>query len=284
MLKDGIALCHFFAWLDTALAQQLPISELTIDEKISAFRAQQPGFIGLSFSTIAGFNANGALPHYRATPEHYAMIQGDGLLLIDSGGQYIDGTTDITRVVPVGIPSDAQKQDYSLVLKCHIALAQTKYPEGLAAPLLDAISRNNLWQHGLDYRHGTGHGVGYALNVHEGPQVLSYYAPITPYSKLREGMILSNEPGLYHEGQYGIRIENLVVNRRVPSNHHNYGDFLEFETLTLCPIHLDPIVTTLLTESEIHWLNSYHQTVREQLAPQLTGTVLDWLIHNTRTI
>ncbi|OTG66710.1 aminopeptidase P family protein [Acinetobacter silvestris] len=284
MLKDGVALCHFFHWLDTALSQNTPISELSIDEKISAFRAQQPGFIGLSFSTIAGFNANGALPHYRATPEQYSMIQGDGLLLIDSGGQYVDGTTDITRVVPIGTPTDMQKRDYSLVLKCHIALAQTKYPEGLAAPLLDAICRNHLWQYGLDYRHGTGHGVGYALNVHEGPQVLSYYAPISPYSKLREGMITSNEPGLYHEGQYGIRIENLVVNQLVQSNNNNYGDFLEFETLTLCPIQLNCIVKELFTATEIDWLNTYHQTVREKLAPQLTGEVLTWLIDNTQAI
>ncbi|MDW7563527.1 M24 family metallopeptidase, partial [Klebsiella pneumoniae] len=158
--------------------------------KITAFRAQQEGFIGPSFSTIAGFNANGALPHYRATEEHYSFIEGDGLLLIDSGGQYVDGTTDITRVVPVGTPTEQQKRDYTLVLKCHIALAKTIYPEGLAAPLLDSICRHTLWQHGLDYRHGTGHGVGFALNVHEGPQVLSYYAPIHAYSKLREGMIL----------------------------------------------------------------------------------------------
>ena len=213
MVKDGVALCHFFHWLEKALHQSQRISELTIDEKITAFRAQQEGFIGPSFSTIAGFNANGALPHYRATEENYSFIEGDGLLLIDSGGQYVDGTTDITRVVPVGTPTEQQKRDYTLVLKCHIALAKTIYPEGLAAPLLDSICRHTLWQHGLDYRHGTGHGVGFALNVHEGPQVLSYYAPIHAYSKLREGMILSNEPGLYHEGQYGIRIENLVANR-----------------------------------------------------------------------
>ncbi len=213
MVKDGVALCHFFHWLEKALHHGESISELTIDEKITAFRAQQDGFIGPSFSTIAGFNANGALPHYRATEEHYSFIEGDGLLLIDSGGQYVDGTTDITRVVPVGTPTGQQKRDYTLVLKCHIALAKAIYPEGLAAPLLDSICRNTLWQHGLDYRHGTGHGVGFALNVHEGPQVLSYYAPIHASSKLREGMIISNEPGLYHEGQYGIRIENLVANR-----------------------------------------------------------------------
>ncbi|MDC5274096.1 aminopeptidase P family protein [Acinetobacter baumannii] len=284
MVKDGVALCHFFHWLEKALHQSQRISELTIDEKITAFRAQQEGFIGPSFSTIAGFNANGALPHYRATEEHYSFIEGDGLLLIDSGGQYVDGTTDITRVVPVGTPTEQQKRDYTLVLKCHIALAKTIYPEGLAAPLLDSICRHTLWQHGLDYRHGTGHGVGFALNVHEGPQVLSYYAPIHAYSKLREGMILSNEPGLYHEGQYGIRIENLVANRLHSGFEETYGDFLEFETLTLCPIHLDCIIVDMLTDEEKDWLNSYHQTVQERLAEHLSGDVLDWLIYNTRKI
>ncbi|NUF43614.1 aminopeptidase P family protein [Acinetobacter pittii] len=284
MVKDGIALCHFFHWLEKALHYGESISELTIDEKITAFRAEQDGFIGLSFSTIAGFNANGALPHYRATEEHYSFIEGDGLLLIDSGGQYVDGTTDITRVVPVGTPTGQQKRDYTLVLKCHIALAKTIYPEGLAAPLLDSICRNTLWQHGLDYRHGTGHGVGFGLNVHEGPQVLSYYAPIHAYSKLREGMIISNEPGLYHEGQYGIRIENLIANKLHSGFGKTYGEFLEFETLTLCPIHLDCIVVDMLTNEEKDWLNRYHQTVQERLAEHLSGEVLDWLIYNTRAI
>ncbi len=284
MVKDGVALCHFFHWLEKALHQGENISELTIDEKITAFRAQQDGFIGPSFSTIAGFNANGALPHYRATEEHYSFIEGDGLLLIDSGGQYVNGTTDITRVVPVGTPTQPQKRDYTLVLKCHIALAKTIYPEGLAAPLLDSICRHTLWQHGLDYRHGTGHGVGFALNVHEGPQVLSYYAPVHAYSKLREGMILSNEPGLYHERQYGIRIENLVANRLHSGFEKTYGEFLEFETLTLCPIHLDCIVVDMLNNEEKDWLNTYHQMVQKRLAEHLSGEVLDWLIYNTRAI
>jgi Xaa-Pro aminopeptidase len=284
MVKDGVALCHFFHWLENALQQHETIDELTIDQKITAFRAEQAGFIGLSFSTIAGFNANGALPHYRATEESFSQIQGNGLLLIDSGAQYEEGTTDITRVVPVGRLSNEQKRDYTLVLKCHIALAQMVYPEGLAAPLLDAIARQHLWQYQLDYRHGTGHGVGFALNVHEGPQVLSYYAPIHAYSKLREGMIISNEPGLYHEGKYGIRIENLVVNRLKENSETIYGDFLEFETLTLCPIHLECIDLSLLTEQEREWLNQYHANVRAQLAPHLEHAVLDWLIHSTRAI
>ena len=284
MTKDGVALSHFFYWLETALTQNQPINELTIDEKITAFRAEQVGFIGLSFSTIAGFNANGALPHYRATKDSYSQIQGDGLLLIDSGAQYHDGTTDITRVIPIGTPSTEQKRDYTLVLKCHIALAQTVFPEGIASPLLDAITRQTLWKYGLDYRHGTGHGVGFALNVHEGPQVISYYAPTLPQTKMREGMITSNEPGLYHEGKYGIRIENLVVNQAKKFTDSTYGKFLEFETLTLCPINQSCIALELMTESEITWLNEYHQTVRERLAPHLQGKVLNWLIENTQAI
>lgn len=284
MQKDGVALCHFFHWLENALTSKQNISELTIDEKITAFRAEQEGFIGLSFSTIAGFNENGALPHYRATEEHYSQISGNGFLLIDSGGQYVDGTTDITRVVPIGQLTAQQRRDYTLVLKCHIALAQTTYPEGLQSPLLDAISRQSLWKYGLDYRHGTGHGVGFALNVHEGPQVLSYYAPVTEHTRLREGMIISNEPGLYHAGQYGIRIENLVVNQLKQLDDDSYGEFLEFETLTLCPIHLDPIDLALLDDSEKKWLNEYHQMVFEKLSPLLKGDVLAWLTHDTRAI
>ena len=284
MTKDGVALCHFFHWLDNALADKESINELTIDEKISGFRAQQAGFIGLSFSTIAGFNANGALPHYRATEESFSEISGDGLLLIDSGAQYDEGTTDITRVVPIGTASAEQKCDYTLVLKSHIALAQSVFPEGIASPLLDAITRQTLWKYGLDYRHGTGHGVGYALNVHEGPQVISYYAPVTPSTKMREGMITSNEPGLYHQGKYGIRIENLVVNKIKHFEDTTYGQFLEFETLTLCPINLTCIVLDLLSHDEKAWLNQYHQTVRERLAPHLEGDVLNWLNENTQAI
>ena len=284
MTKDGVALCHFFHWLDNALADKESINELTIDEKISGFRAQQAGFIGLSFSTIAGFNANGALPHYRATEESFSEISGDGLLLIDSGAQYDEGTTDITRVVPIGTASAEQKCDYTLVLKSHIALAQSVFPEGIASPLLDAITRQTLWKYGLDYRHGTGHGVGYALNVHEGPQVISYYAPVTPFTKMREGMITSNEPGLYHQGKYGIRIENIVVNKIKHFEDTTYGQFLEFETLTLCPINLTCIVLDLLSHDEKAWLNQYHQTVRERLAPHLEGDVLNWLNENTQAI
>ena len=283
MRKDGVALAHFFAWLEQALEYKDDITELTIAEKLLEYRSQQLGFIGESFATIAGFNENGALPHYHATPQSFATITGNGLLLIDSGGQYEEGTTDITRMVAIGELTAAQKRDCTLVLKAHIALAQAVFPEGIAAPLLDALARQALWQQQLDYRHGTGHGVGFALNVHEGPQILSYYAPCSAYNKMRAGMITSNEPGLYHEGQYGIRIENLVVNRLLPQTGA-YGDFLAFENLTLCPIATQCLDVTMLTANEKDWLNAYHLQVRAALAGELSGAALDWLLRQTEAV
>ena len=283
MRKDGVALAHFFAWLEQALEYKDDITELTIAEKLLEYRSQQLGFIGESFATIAGFNENGALPHYHATQQSFAKIEGNGLLLIDSGGQYEEGTTDITRMVAIGELTAAQKRDCTLVLKSHIALAQAVFPEGIAAPLLDALARQALWQQQLDYRHGTGHGVGFALNVHEGPQILSYYAPCSAYNKMRAGMITSNEPGLYHEGQYGIRIENLVVNRLLPQTGA-YGDFLAFENLTLCPIATQCLDVTMLTANEKKWLNAYHLQVRAALAGELSGAALDWLLRQTEAV
>ena len=283
MRKDGVALAHFFAWLEQALEYKDDITELTIAEKLLEYRSQQLGFIGESFATIAGFNENGALPHYHATQQSFAKIEGNGLLLIDSGGQYEEGTTDITRMVAIGELTAAQKRDCTLVLKAHIALAQAVFPEGIAAPLLDALARQALWQQQLDYRHGTGHGVGFALNVHEGPQILSYYAPCSAYNKMRAGMITSNEPGLYHEGQYGIRIENLVVNRLLPQTGA-YGDFLAFENLTLCPIATQCLDVTMLTANEKKWLNAYHLQVRAALAGELSGAALDWLLRQTEAV
>ena len=283
MRKDGVALAYFFAWLEQALEDNTAITELTIAEKLLEYRSQQLGFIGESFATIAGFNENGALPHYHATEQGFSKIEGNGLLLIDSGGQYEDGTTDITRMVAIGELTAAQKRDCTLVLKAHIALAQAVFPEGIAAPLLDALARQALWQQQLDYRHGTGHGVGFALNVHEGPQILSYYAPCSAYNKMRAGMITSNEPGLYHEGQYGIRIENLVVNRLLPQTGA-YGNFLAFENLTLCPIATQCLDLTMLTVHEKDWLNAYHEQVRAALADDLSGAALDWLLRQTQAV
>jgi Xaa-Pro aminopeptidase len=281
MAQDGAAMCEFYAWFEAALGKER-ITELTVDEKLSAARAKRPGFVGLSFNTIAGFNANGALPHYRATPEHHAVIEGDGLLLIDSGGQYPGGTTDITRVWPIGTPSAAQRRDYTLVLKGTLALSRTRFPLGTLSPMLDAIARQPLWQEGLDYGHGTGHGVGYFLNVHEGPQSISKAIPDVTMA-MQPGMITSIEPGLYRPGQWGVRIENLVLNVEADT-HEAFGSFLEFETLTLCPIDTRCIDTQLLRADEIDWLNRYHATVRERLSPLVGAAALDWLERRTQAL
>jgi len=281
MEQDGAAMCAFYAWFEAAQGQE-HITELTIDEKLSAERAKRPGFMGLSFNTIAGFNANGAMPHYRATPESHATIEGNGLLLIDSGGQYLGGTTDITRVWPIGTPSAAQKRDYTLVLKGTIGLSRARFPLGTLSPMLDALARAPLWEHGMDYGHGTGHGVGYFLNVHEGPQSISKAIPDANMA-MQPGMITSIEPGLYRAGQWGVRIENLVLNVPAPTDEP-FGDFLEFETLTLCPIDTRCIVKDLLRSDEVAWLNAYHATVRARLSPLVDGAAREWLLARTEAI
>ncbi|MEB6592475.1 aminopeptidase P family protein [Pseudomonas asiatica] len=274
MQQDGVALCEFFAWFEASQGREV-ITELTVDAQLSAARARRPGFVSLSFSTIAAFNGNGAMPHYRATEQSHAIIEGDGLLLIDSGGQYLGGTTDITRMVPIGNPSLEQKQDCTRVLKGMIALSRATFPRGVLSPLLDAIARAPLWADQVDYGHGTGHGVGYFMNVHEGPQVIAYQAATTPQTAMRVGMISSIEPGTYRPGQWGVRIENLVVNREAGKSA--FGDFLNFETLTLCPIDTRCLLPELLAREELDWLNCYHATVRERLAPLLKGDALAWL-------
>ena len=281
MAQDGAACCEFYAWFEAALAAAERLTELTVDEHLSAARARRNGFVGLSFNTIAGFNANGAMPHYRATPEAHAAIQGDGLLLIDSGGQYLGGTTDITRVWPIGNVSAAQRRDYTLVLKGTMALSRTRFPRGTLSPMLDSIARAPLWEHGLDYGHGTGHGVGYFLNVHEGPQSISKTIA-EPQMAMEPGMVTSVEPGLYRSGEWGIRIENLVLN--VPAQSNEFGDFLEFETLTLCPIDTRCIERSLLRQDEIDWLNAYHATVRARLRGLVSGDALAWLLQRTDPI
>ncbi|PSS52712.1 aminopeptidase P family protein [Pseudomonas sp. BBP2017] len=281
MEQDGAALCEFFAWFEAALGRE-PVTELTIDEQLSAARARRPGFVSLSFSTIAAFKANGAMPHYRATEASHSRIEGDGLLLIDSGGQYLGGTTDITRMVPVGTPTVAQKQDCTRVLKGVIALSRARFPRGILSPLLDAIARAPIWADQVDYGHGTGHGVGYFMNVHEGPQVIAYQAATAPQTAMQAGMITSIEPGTYRSGQWGVRIENLVYNREV--GRSEFGDFLEFETLTLCPIDTRCLLSEQLSEQERSWLNGYHQQVRERLAPLLDGAALQWLMVRTEAL
>jgi Xaa-Pro aminopeptidase len=281
MEQDGGALCEFFAWLEQALERET-VTELNIDERITAARARRPGFVSPSFGTIAGFNANGALPHYRATPHTHAMIAGDGLLLIDSGGQYLGGTTDITRVVPIGRPSAAQKRDYTLVLKGMIALSGARFPRGIKSPMLDAIARAPIWAAGIDYGHGTGHGVGYFLNVHEGPQVISCNAMPEPHTAMEPGMITSIEPGIYRPGRWGVRIENLVLNQMADATE--FGEFLRFETLTLCPIDTRCIDLPLMRPDEIAWLNDYHATVRARLSPHVDGQAKAWLEQRTRAL
>ncbi|SFW41867.1 aminopeptidase P family protein [Pseudomonas sp. NFACC04-2] len=279
MEQDGAALCEFFAWLEGAWGRER-ITELTIDEHLTAARTRRPDFVSLSFNTIAAFNANGAMPHYHATQEAHAVIEGDGLLLIDSGGQYLGGTTDITRMVPVGTPTAEQKRDCTRVLKGVIALSRAKFPRGILSPLLDAIARAPIWAEQVDYGHGTGHGVGYFLNVHEGPQVIAYQAAAAPQTAMQAGMITSIEPGTYRPGRWGVRIENLVLNREAGSSE--FGDFLEFETLTLCPIDTRCLEPSLLTQDEKDWFNAYHAEVQRRLSPLLDGDALQWL--NTRTL
>lgn len=284
MEQDGAAMCEFYARFEAALARGERLSELTVDEWLTAARAQRPGFKGLSFPTIAGFNANGAMPHYRATPESYAQIEGNGLLLIDSGAQFLGGTTDITRVWPIGQVSEAQKRDYTLVLKGMINLSRAVFPRGTLSPMLDALARVPLWQQGLDYGHGTGHGVGYFINVHEGPQSISKAVPDANMA-MEPGMITSNEPGLYRPGRWGVRIENLILNvaHETPENGQ-FGEMLAFETLTLCPIDTRCIARGVLNAEEVDWLNRYHAEVRRRLAPLLSGAALDWLNQRTEAL
>ena len=281
MAEDGAAMCAFYARFEAALARGERLTELTVDDWLAEERARRPGCIGPSFATIAGFNANGAMPHYRALPESHAVIEGDGLLLIDSGGQYLGGTTDITRVWAIGQVTAEQKRDYTLVLKGTLALSRTRFPRGTPGPMLDAIARAPLWAEGLDYGHGTGHGVGYFLNVHEGPQTIAKAVPDATMA-MEPGMVTSIEPGLYRPGRWGIRIENLVLN--VPAPAAEFGEFLDFETLTLCPIDTACIDMALLREDERAWLNAYHANVRERLLPLVAGEARDWLLRRTEAV
>lgn len=274
MINDALSLCEFFAWFEKAVKKGL--DELDIDEKLSAFRAKHPLYICNSFATIAGFNANAAIIHYQATAQNHAKIQGNGLLLIDSGAQYQNGTTDITRVVGVGELNQAQKRDYTLVLKALIALSRAKFPKNIALSSLDSLARVNLWQEGLEYMHGTGHGVGYFLNVHEAPISISSFS--NAHNKAEIGIISSVEPGIYRKGKWGIRLENLVVILSAKTKERDFGEFLRFETLTLCPFERSLIDFTLLDSKEKAWLNAYHQKILKTLSPKLKGRALKWLV------
>ncbi len=271
MVKDGVALTRFFIWLEENLKTDT-LSEISVSDKLREFRSEQENFVGESFGTIAGYAGHGAIVHYSATPESDVKLKTENIFLLDSGGQYLDGTTDITRTVALGTPTVQQKVDFTLVLKGHIALSTAIFPVGTRGSQLDILARKAMWDLGLNYGHGTGHGVGHFLNVHEGPQNIRMDEnPVV----LQAGMFMSNEPGLYRTNQYGIRTENLI--HVVPAQKTDFGQFLKFETVTLYPIDQVLIDIDLLTDAEIEWLNDYHKKVYDSIAPKLTGDEREWL-------
>ena len=271
MLRDGVAVIKFLAWLKSAV-EAGGQTEVSLDERLTALRAEQPKFKGISFDTIVGYEAHGAIVHYEATPETDIPVQPHGLVLIDSGAQYLDGTTDITRTIALGELSEEQRRVYTLVLKGHIQLDMCRFPAGACGSQIDALARAPMWREGDNYMHGTGHGVGSYLNVHEGPhQIRMEWRP----APLQAGMTVSNEPGIYLEGKFGVRIENTLL--IVPAESTAFGDFLKFETLTLAPIDTAPIVLEMLSTEEREWLNNYHHRVYESLSPYLEGNEKEWL-------
>lgn len=271
MTRDGIALVKFLKWLEEAVPQGNQ-SEISVDKKLHQLRAEQPLYMGESFDTIAGYKAHGAIVHYEATPESDAKLAPEGFLLLDSGAQYLDGTTDITRTIALGELTEEEKEDYTLILKGHINLAMAVFPEGTRGAQLDALARIPIWKRGMNYLHGTGHGIGHFLNVHEGPQSIRMNEnPIT----LRPGMLTSNEPGVYKTGSHGIRIENLILT--TVAGEGMYGRYLQFETVTLCPICKKGIIKSLLNAEEIEWFNHYHLTVFNTLSPYLNEEEKSWL-------
>lgn len=271
MLRDGVAVVKFLAWLKSAV-EAGGQTEISLDERLTALRAEQPKFKGISFDTIVGYEAHGAIVHYEATPETDIPVQPHGLVLIDSGAQYLDGTTDITRTIALGELSEEQRRVYTLVLKGHIQLDRCRFPAGACGSQIDALARAPMWREGYNYMHGTGHGVGSYLNVHEGPhQIRMEWRP----APLQAGMTVTNEPGIYLEGKFGVRIENTLL--IVPAESTAFGDFLKFETLTLAPIDTAPIVLEMLSTEEREWLNNYHRRVYESLSPHLTEGEKEWL-------
>lgn len=279
MKRDGVAMVHSLMDIEAAINAGQPLDEIGCADILLRNRQRSDMFFDLSFDTIAGFGPHGAIVHYSATPETSSTLSADNLLLIDSGANYFDGTTDITRTITLGNPTDAQRRDFTLVMKGHIAVAKAIYPEGTRGAQLDALARINLWKEGLSYLHGTGHGVGHFLTVHEGPQSIRLndtLAPLTP------GMITSNEPGLYREGEYGIRCENLVLTKEAFTT--DFGRFYEFETLTLCPFDIQLFDTAIMTDDEIAWVNEYHQQVCKKLLPLLDAEAQEWLINKTQPI
>lgn len=278
MIRDGVALVKFLRWLQTAVVKGQE-TEISVAEKLTALRAEQPLFRGISFDTIAGYEAHGAIVHYEATLETDAPLKPHGFLLLDSGAQYLDGTTDITRTIALGELTEEQREVYTLVLKGHIQLELAKFPSGASGTQIDALAREAMWRKGFNFLHGTGHGVGSFLNVHEGPhQIRMEYrpAPLLPF------MTVTDEPGLYFEGKFGVRIENILLIK--PYVTTAFGEFLQMEPLTLCPIDTTPIVREMLLNEEVEWLNGYHQYVFDKLSPYLQGADLDWLRAATQNI
>ena len=272
MLRDGIAMTKFLYWLHTKMAANSPLTELSVSEELERLRSEQPLYRGLSFDTIAGYQEHGAIVHYEATPETDMPLKPEGFLLLDSGAQYLDGTTDITRTIPLGPLTDEQKRVYTLVLKGHIQIELCKFPTGASGTQLDILAREALWREGLNYLHGTGHGVGSFLNVHEGPhQIRMEWKP----APLVAGMTVTDEPGIYLAGKFGVRIENTLL--VTPYKETEFGQFLQFDSLTLCPIDTSPIIADMLLPEEISWLNTYHQRVFDTLSPHLTQEESAWL-------
>ena len=278
MLKDGIALVKFLAWLKPAV-EAGGQTEISIDRKLTELRAEQPLFRGISFDTIAGYQAHGAIVHYEATPETDIPIKPEGFLLLDSGAQYLDGTTDVTRTIALGPLTEEQKKVYTLVLKGHIQIELCKFPSGASGTQIDILAREPMWREGLNYLHGTGHGVGTYLNVHEGPHQFRMEWKPAP---LVAGMTITDEPGIYLAGKFGVRIENTLLIK--PYMKTEFGQFLQFESLTLCPIDTTPIVVDMLSAEERQWLNDYHQMVCDRLLPHLTPTEQRWLRDATKPI
>lgn len=278
MERDGVALVRFLKWLEEAVPYGKE-TELSIDEKLHEFRAAQSLYRGESFDTIAGYKEHGAIVHYSATPESNVALQPKGFLLLDSGAQYLDGTTDITRTIALGELTEEEKTDYTLILKGHIALAMAKFPAGTRGAQLDVLARMPIWEQGMNFLHGTGHGVGHYLSVHEGPQSIRMNEnPIV----LQPGMLTSNEPGIYKAGSHGIRIENLLLVCK--DKEGMFGEYYQFETVTLCPICKKGIIKELLSAVEVEWLNNYHRTVYEKLSPSLTEEEKIWLREATAFI
>lgn len=278
MIRDGIALTKFFYWLEKNIGKSR-MTEFSLSLKLRELREEQPDYIGPSFRTISAFNENAALPHYETDPSLSSVVSGSGIFLIDSGAQYPGGTTDITRTITTGSPSQKQKRDFTFVLKGHIQLASVKFPAGTKGYQLDMLARKFLWEAGINYGHGTGHGVGFCLNVHEGPQSIS---PAANRTSIEAGMLISNEPAVYREGEYGIRTENLMI--CYEDEETEFGRFLKFDTVSLCYIDRDLLDLDLLSRHETDWLNEYHEELYNKIAPYLDDEEKVWLRLKTNPV